>query len=1041
MSLTVYKSSAGSGKTFTLVKEYIKLLILNPNDYRHILAITFTNKATEEMKSRILQGLQSLASGQDKTLMNVLIQELPEGFNSEKVARNAHDAYLAIIHDYSRFEVSTIDSFFSKVLKSFAKELDLPLSYEVEMNTELALSETIENLYRELENHKEIRQWLNNYAQDRIDSDYGWNVEHQIQKLGKNLFNEAFQEGFKGNEIKLEELSQIIKDLKKQVKVFENSCKAFAERAFSILTENGITFDDFNYKKGGALAAFYGLEKKEFEPELKKRFIACMNGEANWGAKKSERFDLVNQIGEEQLQPLGVELLDFILEERPKYNTDQAILKNIYAYGLLEVLDQKLKEYRDEHNVMLISDTNSILKEIIQGGDAPFIFEKIGSYFKHIMIDEFQDTSNYQWSNIKPLIVNALSEGQEVLVVGDVKQSIYRFRGGNMRLLLSDIKNDLGAFYEAKTDQNLSANYRSAKEIVNFNNQLFDRLPSAFRENESLINADLLNLAFENHQQETKKVSGGFVSFKVLEEEWRDQAIEELIKEVEQNVSLDQGYQYADMLILVNRNADIPDIAAALLKEQIPFINGESLRLEQSDLVQFILDVLIYLGVGSDYVQQLNLVTLYRRIKNQELQSVFEFKERKQVDIHGFGLPQEFFDREPSLKQLSVFEMVSELLVIFDFQAEADIYLQQLLDLVLTQSQKGIHSIAAFLEWWEKEGTNQMVATSEQTNAIRILSIHKAKGLEAPIVFIPFANWDILPSGSVHQFWTNEVPDMYGALKFIPLNFSKSALVDSHFKDIYYREAEESALDILNKTYVAFTRPREKLYLSAPSVKTGNSKVHQLIVPLLDELGMVPLEEDFGLNYTLGEDHSALAKKEKGKDSNLIKVYPDSSYLDQLTIRNDSERFFMLQETEQAKNINLGNQVHDVLADIRQINDLDMVLRQRLQSGEMDRETIEAVRKKVEKLFTDHQIATWFSDDYKVYNERAIWYEGKELKPDRLMIQGDLAVVIDYKKEVESDSHLNQVRRYMRAVKSMGYGNVQGYLIYVEPSQVKEVKL
>lgn len=1039
MSLKVYKSSAGSGKTFTLVKEYIKLLILNPNDYRHILAITFTNKATEEMKSRILKGLQALSKGEEETLLSVLLDELPEAYNAEKIARNAHDAYLSIIHDYSRFEVSTIDSFFSKVLKSFAKELDLPLSYEVEMNTELALAETIENLYRQLEDHKEIRQWLKNYAQDRIDSDDGWNVESNIQKLGKNLFNESFQEGFKGNQIELSVLSQVISDLKKQVKVFESTCKAFAEKAFYILEINALTIEDFNFKKSGAMAAFYALEKNEFEPELKKRFMACMNGEANWGAKKSDRFELVNQVGESQIQPLGIELLDFILKERPNYNTEKAILKNIYAYGLLEVLDQKLKEYRDEHNVMLISDTNSILKEIIQGGDAPFIFEKIGSYFKHIMIDEFQDTSNYQWSNIKPLIINALSEGQEVLVVGDVKQSIYRFRGGNMRLLLSEIKKDLGTFYEKTTDQNLSANYRSAKEIVSFNNQLFERLPKAFQTNESLLKAELLTQAFEGHAQEIKHENGGYVSFKFFEEDWKEEAVAQLLVEITNN--LEKGYQYADILILVNRNAEIPEVAAALLQEHIPFINGESLRLEQSDLVQFILEVLKRLSAGSDYVQRLNLITLYQRIKNQELQSVFEFKERKQVDVTDFGIPEEFFQREPSLKQLSVFELVSELLVIFDFKAEADIYLQQLLDLVLSQSQKGVHSIAAFLEWWEKEGVNQMVSTSEQTNAVRILSIHKAKGLEAPIVFIPFTSWDVLPSGTRHQFWTQDVPEAYSALKFIPLNFTKAQLTDSHFKEVYYREAEESALDILNKTYVAFTRPREKLYLSAPVANAGAGKVHQLILPALEELGMDLSEETYGLNYTLGLDHESLNQREKGKDSSLIEVYPDSSYLDQLTIRNDSDRFFMLQETEQAQNISLGNQVHDVLADIRQVNDLEMVLRQRLQSGEMDKKTIDQVRLKIEKLFVDERIAGWFTDEYEVLNERSIWYEGKELKPDRLMIEGEKAIVIDYKKEVESDAHVNQVRRYMRAVQSMGYPNVEGYLIYVEPSQVKEVTL
>ena len=787
------------------------------------------------------------------------------------------------------------------------------------------------------------------------------------------------------------------------------------------------------------MAAFYALERGEYEPDTKSRFVSCLNREANWAAKKSDKFELAMQIGEERLGPLGVVLLDFILEERPKYNTISAILKNVYAYGLLEVLNQKLKEYRDEHNVMLISDTNNILKEIIQEGDTPFIFEKIGSYFKHIMIDEFQDTSNYQWSNIKPLIINALSEGQEVLIVGDVKQSIYRFRGGNMRLLLSQIKEDLDAFYESASDKNLSTNYRSAQDIINFNNRLFKQLPLSFQENDSLHNADLLAQAFEGHEQAIMNFDGGYVSMKFFEDEWKEEAVNHLIRTIQENLAKD--YNYADMLVLVNRNGEIPEIAAEMLQHNIPFINGESLRLEQSDLVQFILEVLRYLSAGSDAVQRLNLVTLYQRINGNELQAVFEFEERRQIDVHAFGIPQTFFDQEQNLKQLSVFELVSELLVIFDFKEVADIYLQQLLDLVLEQSQKGIHSIAAFLEWWEKEGANQMVATSEQTDAVRILSIHKSKGLEAPIVFIPFTNWDILPNASRHQFWTKEIPAEYEDLKFIPLDFNKKQLTDSAFSHIYYKEAEEGALDILNKTYVAFTRPREKLYLSAPLEKSRSSKIHKLIEPLLKEIGLTQSEESYGHHYQLGMDHKALSKEEKSSGSEVISVYPDSSYLNQLSIRNDSERFFMLQGTQQAKNISLGNQVHDLLADVKQREDLELVLRQRLQSGEMDRKIIEKVRAKINKLFEDERIASWFDTDYEVMNERSLWYEGKELKPDRLMLKGASAIVIDYKKEVESDGHTAQVRRYMQAVQSMGYENVEGYLIYVELSQVKEVAL
>lgn len=1039
MALTVYKSSAGSGKTFTLVKEYIKLLIANPQDYRHILAITFTNKATEEMKSRILRNLEELASGETSDLEKVLVSEFEGRFDASQVAARANEAYDLIIHNYSRFEVSTIDSFFSRVLKSFARELNLPLSYEVEMNTEIALSETIDNLFRELDDQPEIKNWLTQYSKDQVENDKSWNVDQQIQKLGKNLFKEEFQDGFNDQKVELASLKNLIESLKKEIKTFENTAKSFANKAFEVLSQNGLTVTDFHFGKSGAIAAFYALDNADFEIDTKKRFLQTLDGEMQWGAKKSPNFELACQLGESDLHYIGTDALAFVTKERKHYNTAKAILKNIYAFGLLESLHQKLKDYRDEHNVMLISDTNIILKEVLREADAPFIFEKLGSFYKHIMIDEFQDTSNFQWFNLKPLIINALSEGHEVLIVGDVKQSIYRFRGGNMRLLLSQIKEELGLFYPNEADRNLSDNYRSLSEIVNFNNALFDRLPAALRENDSLTESNLFELAFEGHAQDIKKQKGGFVNMKFFEAEgWKDLAIDNLVENIRQNQ--DKKYGLKDMLILVNRNSEISDVANRLMLEQIPFINGDSLKLQQSDLVMFVLELLGYLQSGKDEVQTLSLIILFKRLTGQDFSEAFLTSKKQRLTLEEAGFPPEFTQQIHSLKQQSLFDLVCELLIIFDLKENTDIYLQQLLDLVLEQTQKGRNSIASFLEWWEKEGENQTVSTSEQTNAIRILSIHKSKGLESPIVFIPFTSWDLLPRPTIHQFWTKHVPSEYAELKYIPLDFSKKLLTDSYFENEYYKEAEESALDILNKTYVAFTRPREKLYLSAPQTKSGTAQIHQLMIGLLEEAGLQKSEESDFIQFSLGEDHVKVGKAEAHDASEVLKIYPATSFLDQLTIRNDSDRFFMLQETEQAKNITLGNQVHDVLSEIRVREDLPTVLRQRLQSGEMSREVVNQVEERIEKLFTQEQIGAWFSDEYEVYNERSIWFEGREHQPDRLLFKGNEAVVIDYKKEIESESHHAQVQRYMRAIQAMGFEKVFGYLIYVEPVLVKEVK-
>ncbi len=1036
MALTVYKSSAGSGKTFTLVKEYIKLLIANPQDFKHILAITFTNKATEEMKSRILKNLDELASGESYDLKAVLLKDFEGRFNADEITIRADEAYDLIIHNYSRFEVSTIDSFFSRVLKSFARELDLPLSYEVEMNTELALSETIDSLFRELDDQPQIKDWLTRFAKEQIENDKSWNVDQQIQKLGKNLFKEEFQAGFGDEAIDLTQLKKTIDQLKKEIRLFENTLKSHSNEALDLISKHDLVLEDFSGKTRSVAKAF--LKFLEVNYTSLDTFFKTVNGEKPWFAKNSDKKDQIELTLSDGLQEMSEKLIQFYNDHLFSYNTAKAILKNIYAFGLLESLHQKLKDYRDEHNVMLISDTNIILKEVLKEADAPFIFEKLGSYYKHIMVDEFQDTSNFQWSNLKPLIINALSEDHEVLIVGDVKQSIYRFRGGNMRLLLSQIKEELGLFYPEESDKNLSDNYRSLSEIVNFNNALFSQLPSALQANESLSTSELFALAFEGHEQHVKKQEGGLVSMKFFEQEgWKEAAVADLVQTIQQNTQ--QGYGLNDMLVLVNRNSEISDIANAFMQAKIPFINGDSLKLSQSDLVMFVMELLNYLQSDRDEVQTLNLIILFKRLKETSFEEAFLTQRKARQTLEEAGFPPAFVQHIHSLKQQSLFDLVCELLIIFDLKAKTDIYLQQLLDLMLEQGQKGKNSIASFMEWWEKEGENQTVSTSEQTNAVRILSIHKSKGLESPIVFIPFTDWNLLPNPNMHQFWTAHIPPEYESLKYIPLDFSRRSLMDSYFDTEYLKEAEEGALDILNKTYVAFTRPREKLYLSAPQASAGTTSINQLLMTLLDEIGLEKKEENDYIQYLGGSEHDKIAKDETQSDSIALSIYPESSFLAQLTIRNDSDRFFMLQKTDQAQNITLGNQVHDVLSDIRVKEDLANVLRQRLQAGELSKEVLNQVEERIEKLFADEKIGKWFSDEYQVYNERSIWFEGREHQPDRLLFKGTEAIVIDYKKEVESESHHAQVQRYMKAIRAMGYDQVSGFLIYVEPVVVKEV--
>ena len=461
------------------------------------------------MKSRILDTLKMLINQSETSYLKDLAIELGEDSSIEKIIQNAKQAYELIIHNYSRFEVSTIDSFFSRVLRSFARELDLPLSYEVEMNQDLVLKESIQLLFRSLDEQKTIKQWLANYSLDRIEDEKSWNIEGGLVKIGENLFKESFQNALDSEEWDLEAYAQLIGDLKKEVKLFKNTLAKLANDALDIIDQNGLQISDFSRGANGFARKFADLSKGEIN--LTDTFKKTMRGESSWFAKSSPKKEQIELALLNGLQEKAYELIEYYDKELIGYNSAQMLLKNIYAYGVLEALNQQLKNYRDEQNIMLISDTNFILKDILDQADAPFMFEKLGSYFKHIMIDEFQDTSDYQWKNLQALMINSLSEGHEVLIVGDVKQSIYRFRGGNMRLLLSEIKQNLGGFYTKESDQHLEDNWRSKRIIVEFNNELFERLPSQLNDNDLLANSSLFQEAFRGHSQMVRGGEGGFV--------------------------------------------------------------------------------------------------------------------------------------------------------------------------------------------------------------------------------------------------------------------------------------------------------------------------------------------------------------------------------------------------------------------------------------------------------------------------------------------------------------------------------------------------
>ena len=1000
------------------------------------------------MKGRVLSNLQEIASEGESDMLEVLKAEMSSELTEPLIRHRASEAYELIIHNYSRFEISTIDSFFSRVVRSFSKELDIPMSYELEMNTAVALEEAVSQLFKSLSENKELRIWLEQYTFDQIENDKSWNVEGNIIELGKNLFKEQFQEGFSRVEVTLDRLKELVGEMKEKISFYKKTLIAAAKVGISSIEGAGLSIQDFAGKSSSAANTFYKIRDRE-DFTLTKTFIATAAGEKSWYTKTSDRAQEIDLLINGDMGRAAKAILDCVEKYQREYLTAKALFRNIYSFGLLEALNANLKAYRDEQNIMLISDNNALIREIVREDDAPFIYEKIGSFFKHILIDEFQDTSNFQWNNLLPLILNSLSSGNQVLIVGDVKQSIYRFRGGNMRLLLDQVDRDLDLFKEVITYKNLEENYRSLKSIVEFNNAFFDQLPKAMDLIEHVEDLSLIERAYKGHSQIPKHGEGGFVqvllyqTHEELEKPWRERALDSLVDNI--RVNIDLGHDYEDFLILVNKNSDMSEIARHLLESDIPFVSDRSLMLKNNDLVRFLIETLRFLQTEEDDIGLVNLVHLYNRLKEGTEQDYFVKRIETVEGIGQFGLPKTFLEQRRLLAQMPLFDLIEQLLLCFNFREQGDVFIQRFQDLVLEQTQKGIHSIHGFLEWWEEQGKDSTISGNENAKAVRIMSVHKSKGLESPIVMVPFADYSFLPNATIHSFWTDEVPDYLKDLSFVPLNYSKSGLINTDFEKAFKEETLESVMDALNKTYVAFTRAKEKLYIAGPQKNKGRdgslTSINQFLEELLESsaLRIIKNENNNILKYEYNSIQNKITNTETREGIAELDTYPNASYIDHLSIRADSGRFFMLQDTRDAQNISLGNQIHEVLSMMTHSADVDAVLRQLTLDGTLPVAVVPVIREQVSKLMDNPQIKSWFESDFNVLAEREMFYEGKILKPDRVMVKGEQAIIVDYKKEKASETYHTQVGRYMKAVQSLGYSEVSGFLVYVDPVEIEEV--
>ena len=1064
--LTVYKASAGSGKTFTLATEYIKLLVKNPMSYRNILAVTFTNKATEEMKMRILSQLYGIWKRlpDSASYQKRIVDET--GYSPEMVSRRAGEALHLLLHNYNYFRVETIDSFFQSVLRNLARELDLTANLRIGLNDAQVEEQAVDQLIDSLTHTDVMLQWLLSYIMEKISDDRSWNIIGQVKQFGKTIFRDYYKEHNKELKQKIEEQG-FIEGYTKQLRQIRSNAqqrmKEIADAFFKALAAESIAIEDLPYGKNGVAGLFLKLSNGVMDESIVgKRVLDCMDDPTKWYSKKSTRGEVIQAVAEVSL----VRLLRQAVEERPRqyrlYQSADLTLRHLSQLRLLGSIERKVRELNDESNRFLLSDTQQLLHALISESDSPFIFEKIGTQLEHVMIDEFQDTSTVQWQNFKVLLQECMSHQQtENLIVGDVKQSIYRWRSGDWRLL-NAIDREFPHADEMVEIKPLETNYRSERNIIAFNNAFFTE--AARQEYERLKEEDpdgarQLQHAYADVAQKVpdNRPSAGLVSVRLLPaKDYQEVTMRELIETIQ--TLREQGAALSDIAILVRTNKYIPLIADyfATYLPDVRIVSDEAFRLDASVAVCLLVQALHLLTHPDDLLAKATIAKLYHRsvLGDCTAENELLIKDRPLDEL----LPEAFIQHTDELLLMPLYELVERLFAIFQLHRLDDqsAYMCAFYDQLNKFTQDNSTDIDAFIREWDETISSKTIQ-SDVNQGVRILSIHKSKGLEFDHVFVPFCDWrmempDIL--------WCEPDVEPFNALPIAPIDYSEKQMRGTIYEADYLDEHLQNTVDNLNLLYVAFTRAARNLYVFGQrESKSSRSALIETVLPNLTlEGSMLEGLEDNEAAITFTYGHFANAddtKKSKHSDNVFLQpVTPEHIALESFDVKtefrqsNRSRDFIEGNDEEQELSyIKMGSVLHEIFSTIHTTADIPRALQQLQTDGVLydDEVTQEKLTAMIKKRLEGNRVKDWFSDRWQLFNECTILQlneqgEVVERRPDRVITDGKETHVIDFKFGRPRAEYHEQVSEYMHLLTQMQMPGVKGWLWYVYSNKIEEVR-
>lgn len=1026
---TIYSASAGSGKTSTLVKEYLKI-ILDPGHsakFREILAITFTNKAVNEMKSRILDSLFSfsLSTTPDKGshIFDEICKEL--GMSPEDLKANAGKVLRELLHNYAFFDVSTIDKFTHRLIRTFARDLKLSRNFEVVLDTDLLLEEAIGRLLAKAGDNHRLTDALIAFAIEKTDDERSWDIGYDLFKTGKLLFNENQQDHIRLLEGKdLTAFGELQKNIRSGIIKTEENMRLAAAEILRSMTNNKLVREDFTR---GWLPDFMttigngDFGKVNFNAAWKKNFDLEVPYNKNCRDTTKTRID--------QLLPAWRSL--FKQAEQLFYHRCLLLnaYRNLVPLTILNAIDKEVKDLQKERDQLPISSFNSLIASEIKNQPAPFIYERLGEKYRHYFIDEFQDTSLMQWQNLIPLIGNALESSDAhgnhgtLLLVGDAKQAIYRWRGGRAEQFLNLVNQHSSPFTVRPQVEFKPSNYRSHEQIVSFNNDFFSHV-SAFLENDIYR-----QLYTAGSKQQPNQKKGGLVQleFIVSEEKSKDELYCGAVLRQIRNLS-GSGYEYGSICILTRTRAQGIKLADYLLQEHIPVISSETLLLQHHPKIDFLIALLQYSQQPADR-NSVYKILYYLAPATEKHQLIATHLENPRAFLREhYGFETDY------LRHATVYDGLEYAIRCFALAEHSDAHLTFLLDEVYGLEQNEGSSIPVFLEYWEQHKDKLSIVAPDAMNAIRIMTIHKAKGLEFPIVIYPYVNTDIYSS--------RREKDAYIWLPVDPVNFADfSELLLSKKKEmtsyndvaaqLYNEEQQKLELDAFNLLYVALTRAEKALFvISEKDLDKGDNPKSGYFSGLFIKYLMAKgVWDDKLLTYSFGELPVSNGSRQIAGGSVTIPH--------QYSFKNRPEfriitRSGMLWDTARQEALSRGNLLHELMGGVESGEDIKEAIAAMLRKGMITPAETGELFAMAHSIVNHSALFPFFRKGLIVKNEsEIITGQGTVLRPDRLVISGGKATLIDYKSGKQHPAYALQLQAYAYALEDMGFEVENRIIVYL----------